>query len=87
VLCTIKTYLAIEKAMARSILFTTVLCATSLANVALGNQQPWLDQSLSSEERLQSFIAQLNTTQKLAMTQGDTEVMIPLFPHVVSTPC
>ncbi|KAH7024810.1 glycoside hydrolase family 3 domain-containing protein [Microdochium trichocladiopsis] len=35
-------------------------------------QKPWLDQSLPYEERLLSFLAQLNVTQKLAMTSGDT---------------
>jgi beta-glucosidase len=62
--------------MAISGLLIKVFYATSLANVALANQQqqPWLDPSLPYEERLHSFVAQLNTTQKLAMTQGDTEV-------------
>ena len=60
--------------MTRFSLFTAALCAANLANIALANLQPWLDQSISYEERLQSFIAQLNITQKLAMTQGDTEV-------------
>jgi beta-glucosidase len=60
--------------MTKSNLFAAALYATSLANIVLANQQPWLDQSLPYEERLQSFIAQLNTTQKLAMTQGDTKV-------------
>lgn len=55
-------------------IFKAVLCTASLASAALGNHQPWLEQSLAYEERLQLFIAQLNTTQKLAMTQGDTEV-------------
>lgn len=36
--------------------------------------QPWLNTSLNYEERLQSFISQLNLTQKLAMVQGDTVV-------------
>jgi hypothetical protein len=57
------------------------LYATSLTNLVLGSQQPWLDKSLPYEERLQSFIAQLNTSQKLAMTQGDTEVSNPSDSH------
>ena len=67
---------SLQQEMARSSLFTKLLYATGLANAALTNQhqQSWLDPSLPYEERLQSFIAQLNTTQKLAMTQGDTEV-------------
>lgn len=36
--------------------------------------QPWLNTSLPYEERLQSFLAQLNDTQKFAMVQGDTVV-------------
>ena len=40
--------------------------------------QPWLNKSLDVEVRLQSFIAQLNMTQKLAMVQGDTEASNPL---------
>lgn len=36
--------------------------------------QPWLNTSLNYEQRLQSFISQLNLTQKLAMVQGDTVV-------------
>jgi hypothetical protein len=63
--------------MAGLSLVRTLLYAAGLANIVLGNQQPWLDASLPYEERLQSFIAQLNTTQKLAMTQGDTEVSSP----------
>ena len=63
--------------MTGSKLLTAALYATSLTNLVLGSQQPWLDKSLPYEERLQSFIAQLNTTQKLAMTQGDTEVSNP----------
>ncbi|WQF85532.1 Putative glycoside hydrolase, family 3, glycoside hydrolase family 3 domain, immunoglobulin [Colletotrichum destructivum] len=46
-----------------------------LASSALA-VQPWLDKALSTEERLLSFIAQLNDTQKHAMVQGDTEVSI-----------
>jgi hypothetical protein len=57
--------------------FTTALYVSGLANVAFGNYQPWLDQSLHFEDRLQSFIAQLNTTRKIAMTSGDTEVKDP----------
>ncbi|EXF78508.1 hypothetical protein CFIO01_09723 [Colletotrichum fioriniae PJ7] len=36
--------------------------------------QPWLDKTLPYEERLLSFITQLNETQKYAMVQGDTEL-------------
>jgi hypothetical protein len=53
---------------------TTTLCVTGFAKGAFGSYQPWLDPSLHFEERLQSFIAQLNTTRKIAMTSGDTEV-------------
>lgn len=66
-------------------LFTTTLCVAALANIALGNWQPWLDTSLNHEERLQLFISQLNTTQKLAMTQGDTEVISQLNSHTILT--
>jgi hypothetical protein len=72
--------------MTGSNFFATVLCAAGLASFALGSQQqPWLDPSLPYEERLQSFIAQLNTTQKLAMTQGDTEVPTLSRSHTAST--
>ena len=67
--------------MTGSKLLTAALYATNLTNLVLGSQQPWLDKSLPYEERLQSFIAQLNTTQKLAMTQGDTEVSNPSDSH------
>jgi hypothetical protein len=69
--------LKIDREMAGLSLVKTLLCAAGLANIVLGDQQPWLDVSLPYEERLQSFLAQLNTTQKLAMTQGDTEVSSP----------
>ena len=36
--------------------------------------RPWLDTALSVEERVRAFIDQLNSTQKLNMVQGDTEV-------------
>ncbi|KAF4779178.1 hypothetical protein HER10_EVM0001604 [Colletotrichum scovillei] len=45
----------------------------SLASIASA-VQPWLDKTLPYEERLLSFIAQLNDTQKHAMVQGDTEL-------------
>jgi hypothetical protein len=67
--------------MTGSKFLTAALYATSLTNLVLGSQQPWLDKSLPDEERLQIFIAQLNTTQKLAMTQGDTEVSNPSDSH------
>ncbi|KAF9880083.1 glycoside hydrolase family 3 domain protein [Colletotrichum karsti] len=51
----------------------TKLAFASWASTALAIQ-PWLDKSLSFEERLDSFIAQLNDTQKYAMVQGDTEL-------------
>ena len=74
-------YETIQREMTGSKLLTAALYATSLTNFVLGSQQPWLDKSLPYEERLQSFIAQLNTTQKLAMTQGDTEVSNPSDSH------
>jgi beta-glucosidase len=36
--------------------------------------RPWLDPTLPNEQRLQLFLAQLNSTQKYAMVQGDTEL-------------
>lgn len=54
-----------------------VAWTSSLA--AAATAQPWLDTALAFEERLQSFIAQLNATQKLAMVQGDTVVCSPLL--------
>jgi beta-glucosidase len=36
--------------------------------------RPWLDPTLPNEERLQLFLDQLNSTQKYAMVQGDTEL-------------
>jgi hypothetical protein len=45
--------------------------------------QPWLDTSLSYEERLLAFVAQLNDTQKYNMVQGDTEACTTcILPHV-----
>jgi hypothetical protein len=35
--------------MTKSNLFAAALYATSLANIVLANQQPWLDQSLPYE--------------------------------------
>lgn len=54
--------------------FASLFCITGLASVTLANQQPWLNTSLHFEDRLQLFIAQLDTTRKIAMTSGDTEV-------------
>lgn len=36
--------------------------------------RPWLDRTLPNEVRLQLFLGQLNSTQKYAMVQGDTEL-------------
>lgn len=36
--------------------------------------RPWLDPTLPTEQRLQLFLDQLNSTQKYAMVQGDTEL-------------
>ncbi|KZM26468.1 uncharacterized protein EKO05_0005367 [Ascochyta rabiei] len=36
--------------------------------------RPWLDRTLPNEQRLQLFLDQLNSTQKYAMVQGDTEL-------------
>ncbi|TDZ38822.1 Beta-glucosidase [Colletotrichum spinosum] len=52
---------------------TQSLICLSLASAAFAIQ-PWLDKTLPFEERLASFIAQLNDTQKYAMVQGDTEL-------------
>ncbi|KXH63708.1 putative beta-glycosidase [Colletotrichum salicis] len=52
---------------------TSTLRIASLASTAYA-VQPWLDKTLNYEERLLSFIAQLNDTQKHAMVQGDTEL-------------
>lgn len=38
------------------------------------NDRPWLNSTLPNEQRLQLFLAQLNSTQKYAMVQGDTEL-------------
>lgn len=51
----------------------SILLGLSVLGAAAG-PAPWMNQSLGYEERLKLFVAQLNTTQKLAMTQGDTEV-------------
>ncbi|EFX02499.1 glycoside hydrolase family 3 domain containing protein [Grosmannia clavigera kw1407] len=40
--------------------------------VAAAATQPWLDESLDTELRLQMFLGQLNETQIFAMVQGDT---------------
>ncbi|KAK1495323.1 putative beta-glycosidase [Colletotrichum cuscutae] len=47
-----------------------------IASLALpaSTVHPWLDKTLPYEERLLSFIAQLNDTQRHAMVQGDTEL-------------
>lgn len=52
--------------------YSSILCA--LWAPAAFAAQPWLDKTLPFEDRLRSFIAQLNDTQKYAMIQGDTEV-------------
>ncbi|OHF01957.1 hypothetical protein CORC01_02835 [Colletotrichum orchidophilum] len=52
---------------------TFTLWTASLASTAFAAQL-WLDKTLPFEERLLSFISQLNDTQKLAMVQGDTEL-------------
>ncbi|KAK1671332.1 glycoside hydrolase family 3 domain-containing protein [Colletotrichum godetiae] len=52
---------------------TSTLRIASLVSTAYA-VQPWLDKTLNYEERLSSFIAQLNDTQKHAMVQGDTEL-------------
>lgn len=54
--------------------FFAVLYAAVLSTQVLGYSQPWLDASLHYEDRLKSFLANLNTTRKIAMTSGDTEV-------------
>lgn len=36
--------------------------------------RPWLDPTLPNEQRLQLLLDQLNSTQKYAMVQGDTEL-------------
>ena len=36
--------------------------------------RPWLDPTVPNEQRLQLFLDQLNSTQKYAMVQGDTEL-------------
>lgn len=48
----------------------------TLAQSAAQATQPWLDTTLPYEERLLSFISQLNEEQKYAMVQGDTEVRL-----------
>lgn len=55
--------------LAASISFAAATSGTSA-------DQPWLDVSLPFEQRLQSFLAQLNETQVYAMVAGDTEVCI-----------
>lgn len=55
----------------------TVLCAVGLSTQVLAYSQPWLDPSLHYEDRLKLFVASLNTTRKIAMTSGDTEVRGP----------
>lgn len=45
-----------------------------IASIGALESRPWLDKTLPVEERLRTFIAQLNSTQKLNMVQGDTEV-------------
>lgn len=36
--------------------------------------RPWLNSTLPNEQRLQLFLAHLDSTQKYAMVQGDTEL-------------
>jgi hypothetical protein len=49
--------------------------AISLGPILVAAQHAaWLNTSLAPEVRLQSFLAQLNSTQKLSMVQGDAEV-------------
>ncbi|KAJ5261194.1 hypothetical protein N7478_011789 [Penicillium angulare] len=47
-----------------------LLAISSLLSLAAAEQQPWLKKSLPTEERLQSFLKQLNFTEKLSMVQG-----------------
>jgi hypothetical protein len=44
--------------------------AKAVSSVEIANQ-PWLDPSRSSDERLKLFMMQLNITQKYNMLQGD----------------
>lgn len=44
------------------------------ASTQSSTDRPWLDPTLPNEQRLQLFLAQLNSTQKYAMVQGDTEL-------------
>ncbi|KAG9191313.1 hypothetical protein G6011_09401 [Alternaria panax] len=57
-------------------IWTGLLC--TLTQVHASSQtlagQPWLDPTLPNEQRLQLFLGQLNSTQKYAMVQGDTEL-------------
>lgn len=47
-----------------------------LASHANGSVYPWLNTSLPTEERLQSFLSQLSVAQKFNMTQGDQSVCL-----------
>jgi beta-glucosidase len=61
--------------------FSTRICTGllyTLIHVHTSSQtltdRPWLDTKLPNEQRLQLFLNQLNSTQKYAMVQGDTEL-------------
>ncbi|PSN62724.1 glycoside hydrolase family 3 domain-containing protein [Corynespora cassiicola Philippines] len=58
----------------RSIIFLAFALASLEHPCFAKATQPWLDKTLPVEERLQSFLKQLNATQKYAMVQGDTEL-------------
>lgn len=51
-----------------------LLWTTCRTTAELILDRPWLNMSLSVEQRLELFLGQLNTTQKFAMVQGDTEL-------------
>jgi hypothetical protein len=66
--------MSLLKSLALSLLFVEI--GISATNVSY----TWLDTSLPTEARLQSFLAQLDVSQKLNMTQGNTAVRTNTIP-------
>jgi hypothetical protein len=70
--------MSLLNSLALSLLFVGI--GTSATNVSY----TWLDASLPTETRLQSFLSQLNVSQKLNMTQGNVAVR-PCVIHSMTT--
>lgn len=53
-----------------------LLAVSFLLALAAGQQHPWLNTSLPTEDRLQLFMRQLSFQQKISMVQGSKDVRI-----------